>query len=459
MAVVWVLEPILLGCLLVWRFADFSAVRPRWARAVLIFGSGAPVGMGLSASLFLLVGVLLRAPVIAAVLEIVILAWTGYGLLRRREQNLERPGEVYRPLLWPITAMSLLLVLGIAAAAIWIGWEANPNGNWDAWAIWNLRARYLAADPALAARAWSPVLSATTHPEYPLLLSSFVGRCWAFSRSFTTAVPATVSGVFFLALMALVGGSVAALRGPTLGLLAALSLAATPAVLHEVPAEYADVPLACYMAGAVAFVLLDRPLLAGILAGMAAWTKDEGLLFLAVFLAATTLFRRRSALSAIAGALPAVALVVLFKTVLARGNPSLLSTSLAGVGHRLGDVGRYGTVMGAFGREFLAMASGWYHPVLPMAVLAATLRFDEQQRREVAYTGSVLGAMLAGYAAVYLVTANDLTWLLQTSLSRLLVQAWPLLILAGFVGLRAPEASAIIKAAPAAKVRKKATRR
>jgi hypothetical protein len=34
-----------------------------------------------------------------------------------------------------------------------------------------------------------------------------------------------------------------------------------------------------------------------------------------------------------------------------------------------------------------------------------------------------------------------------------------LLILAGFVGLRAPEASAIIKAAPAAKVRKKATRR
>ena len=201
--------------------------------------------------------------------------------------------------------MSLLLVLGIAADAIQTGWEANPHGNWDAWAIWNLRARYLGADPPLAARAWSPVLSASTHPEYPLLISSFIGRCWAFGRSLTTAVPATVSGVFFLALLALVGGSVAALRGPTLGLLAALSLAATPAVLHEVPAEYADVPLACYMAGAIAFALLDRPVLAGILAGLAAWTRT-GVLFLAVFLAATALFRRRAAVRVMAGAMPAV---------------------------------------------------------------------------------------------------------------------------------------------------------
>jgi hypothetical protein len=456
MVVVWLVEAIIMGCLLVWRFAHLSAIRPRWAWPVLIFGAGVPVGIGLSACLFLLVGVLLGAPVAALVLELAILAWAGYEVLRHRTPASEQAERASRPLLWPVTAASLLLVLGIAAGAMWTAWAANPHGSWDAWAIWNLRARYLATDPTLAARAWSPVLSATTHPEYPLLLSSFVGRCWAFGRSFTTAVPAAVSGVFFLALLALVGGSVAALRGPTLGLLAALSLAASPALLHEVPAEYADVPLACYIAGAIAFALLDRPVLAGILAGLAAWTKDEGLLFLAVFLAATALFRRRAVLSAIAGALPAVAVVVLFKTVLSRGNPSLLSTSLAGAGHRLADVGRYGTVIAAFGREFLAMASGWYHPVWPLVVLAVALRFDWQQRREAAYAGSILGALLAGYAGVYLVTANDLAWQLQTSLGRLLVQAWPVLVLAGFVGLRAPEAAAIVEAAPPAKARKKA---
>ena len=373
MAVVWLLEPILLGCLLMRRFADFTTIRPRWARALLIFGAGAPAGMGLSASLFLLIGVLLGAPVAALVLELAVLAWTGYGLLRHRVPDAEPAGEAYRPLLWPVTVLSLLLVLAIATGAMWTAWRTNPHGNWDAWAIWNLRARYLAAEPALAARAWSSVLSATTHPDYPLLLSSFVGRCWAFGRSFTTTVPAIVSGVYFLALLALAGGCVAALRGPTLGLLAALSLAATPAVLREVPAEYADVPLACYITGAIAFALLDRPVLAGIFAGLAAWTKDEGLLFLAVFLAATALFRRRGALSAVVGALPAIAVVALFKTVLSRGNPSLLSTSVAGATHRLVDVGRYGSVIAAFGREFLAMGSGWYHPILPLAVLAVAL--------------------------------------------------------------------------------------
>src|SRR5215469_13338076 len=103
MAVVWLLEPILLGCLLIRRFADFTTIRPRWARALLIFGAGAPAGMGLSASLFLLIGVLLGAPVPALVLELAVLVWTGYGLLRHRVPDAEPAGEAYRPLLWPVT--------------------------------------------------------------------------------------------------------------------------------------------------------------------------------------------------------------------------------------------------------------------------------------------------------------------------------------------------------------------
>ena len=54
-------------------------------------------------------------------------------------------------------------------------WENNPQGNWDAWSIWNLRARFLAAGGIVAHRAWSPLLS-STHPEYPLLTSAFVAR-------------------------------------------------------------------------------------------------------------------------------------------------------------------------------------------------------------------------------------------------------------------------------------------
>jgi hypothetical protein len=459
MGLIWVVEAILLGCLLVNRFADLSVVRPAWARWSLICGAGAAVGIGLTSALYFLCGTLLGMRAAALGLEVAVLVWAAYEAFRRRAPAPQPAGEKRAPLLISIAAISLLLALAMATAAIATSWDANPQGNWDAWAIWNLRARFLASGGALAQRAWSSKLDASAHAEYPLLLSSFVARSWAFSDSFSTAVPEATSYAFFLALIALVAGGMAALRGPMLGLLAALVLASTPALLHQVPNQYADVPMACYFAGAIVFALLDRPILAGIFAGCAAWTKDEGVLFLALLLTVTAALKRRAALATLAGAAPAAALVVIFKTWLARGNAGLLSTSLPGAGKRLADVGRYGITIAAFDREFAGLGVGWYHPILPLIALAVVLRFDRERRRDAAYCGALVGFLLLGYFGVYILTNNDLTWLLQTSLNRVLVQVWPVLVLAGFVGLRVPQAAVIVKPVPpAAKARRKTRR-
>jgi len=454
---IWVVEAILLGCLLVNRFAGLSVVRPAWARWSLICGAGAAVGIGLTSVLFFFCGSLLGMRAAALGIEVAVLAWAGYEVFRRRAPAPQPAKKKQTPLLVYIAAIGLLVALAMATAAIATSWDANPQGDWDAWAIWNLRARFLASGGALAQRAWSPVLGRSTHAEYPLLLSSFVARSWAFSHSFSTAVPAATSYAFFLALIALVAGGIAALRGPVLGLLAALALASTPALLHQVPSQYADMPLACYFAGAIVFALLDRPILAGIFAGCAAWTKDEGVLFLAVILAVTAALKRRAVLATLAGAAPAAAVAVIFKMWLARGNAGLLSTSLPGAGKRLADAGRYGVTLAAFGREFTGMGVGWYHPVLPLIALAVVLRFDRERRRDAAYCGALVGFLLLGYFGVYILTNNDLTWLLQSSLNRVLVQVWPVLVLAGFVALRVPQSAVIVKPVPlAAKARRKA---
>jgi hypothetical protein len=448
MAVLWLLEAILLGCLLVHRFAGFSEVRPAWARRSLIFGAGAAAGIALSSFLFFLCGALLGMRAAAMGVEAAVLAWVGYQAFRRRPAGQHRAARTRAPRLVAIAAAGLLLALGIGTAAMATAWDANPQGDWDAWGIWNMRARFLESDGALAHRAWSPALGENTHAEYPLLLSSFVARSWAFGRSSSAAVPAAASYVFFLALIALAAGGVAAHRGETLGLLAAMTLASTPALLHQVPAQYADIPLACYIAGAIVFVLLDRPLLAGVFAGCAAWTKDEGLLFLAVLLAVTAAWKRRAALAALAGALPATVLVVIFKTWLARGNTSLLSVSLPEAARRLSDAGRYGATLTALGREFANMGAGWYHPILPLIALAVALRFDRGHRRDAVYCGALSALLLTGYFGVYILANNDLNWLLQTSVNRVLVQVWPALVLAGFAGLRAPEAAMSVRNAP-----------
>jgi len=53
--------------------------------------------------------------------------------------------------------------------------RATPHGAWDAWAIWNLRARFLAG-PGDAWRAAFDDALAWSHTDYPLLLPATVAR-------------------------------------------------------------------------------------------------------------------------------------------------------------------------------------------------------------------------------------------------------------------------------------------
>ena len=43
-----VLLAVVLGCALVARFASLTSLRPRWAAALVIFGTGTAVGIGLT---------------------------------------------------------------------------------------------------------------------------------------------------------------------------------------------------------------------------------------------------------------------------------------------------------------------------------------------------------------------------------------------------------------------------
>jgi hypothetical protein len=459
LSLVWLAAAVLLGCLLVYRWTGLAQLQPRWAGWLFALGAGAALGIGVTSCIFLAIGIGLRSGRASIAVEIAALAWSAIEAFRKHRRALpnavEAPAAIPFPLRIPMAA-ALAVVIGTATIAIAAGWDANPHGNWDGWAIWNLRARFLAADPALAPRAWSAELGRTTHAEYPLLVSAFVARTWRYSGEMSTAAPAATSYVFWLALVAMLLGALSAIRGPSLGLVAALVLAATPALSHEVSAQYADIPLACYFAGSTLLALAGQPLAAGFFAGLAAWTKDEGLLFLAVFLIAMAIFRRQAALRALAGALPGALLALGFKYLLVQGNSSLVAAGLPGAAHRLADFSRWSTIARAYWREFSSLGQGWYHPILPLVALAIALRFDRARRRDVAFCASIASAVLAGDFAVYLITPNALDWQLQTSLGRLFVQVWPILVIAVTAGVGVPESRVLLREPAPARVQAKA---
>jgi hypothetical protein len=78
------------------------------------------------------------------------------------------------------------------------------------------------------------------------------------------------------------------------------------------------------------------------------------------------------------------------------------------------------------------------------------LRLRPRQERSVVPSLAVL-LVLAGYFAIFLVTKDDLDWLIATALDRLYMHVWPALVLAVFLLLRRPEDFAIVSAPAKAK--------
>jgi len=430
--IVWAVFAALLGCAIVYRFCAVNFTGPWWASALLVFGAGTALGIGLTSCLFLVCKLAAPGvPKLALFVEIACFGRLAAGL-HRPKWNVSLP--------FPKLALALGAAALITSTAMWTAWKANPQGNWDAWAMWNLRARFLAADGDLPRRAWSPAL-AEVHPEYPLLLPSFVARCWTYSGSAGTAAPITAAYLFFLALLATLAGGFALLRGPTAGILLGLTLLGTPTLLHEVWAQYADVPLTCYFAGAMIFVLLDRPILAGVFAGLASWTKDEGVLFLAVFLVATLFLRRSKFSRVLIGAIPGTCVAALFKLTLAPAGPMYFRRGLSTLIERATEPGRLPQIAAAFSHQLSVLHSGWYHPLWPVVALMVTLRFQRGPRPEFLFCAFVPAVMLAGYFSIFLITPYPLPWQLGSSLDRLMVQLWPLLLLALFIPLHFPESA------------------
>lgn len=427
-----------LGTCLLYRFTNLTTVGPRWAGWLLMVGGGSALGISITSVLFLgCVCVFPDYPHLPLFVRLFLLVVCAFDCWRVRTYQVHLRGisrGPFGPLLaWTFAAGLLLATYGTSRA-----WMRIPHGNWDAWMIWNLRAKFLAAGDGLVSRAWSGTVH--SHTEYPLLLSGYVANCWMDVGNTSPVVPMATSFLFFLALLCTVTGGIAVLRGSVLGLLAGICLMGIPPLLSEVPAQYSDVPLACFFACAVVFALLDCPVISGIAAGSAAWTKDEGLLFLAVICVFIAILKRSTLPRFCYGAAPFVAILLVFKFVIARGAASsLLALSRVGLASKVIDLSRYELIARRMAREILNWRLGWYHPGLPLIILIVGLGINRRHLRDVLFPGSIAAALVLGYFGIYVITSSPLEWHLQTSLTRLFVQVSPIILLSVFTAIKVPE--------------------
>lgn len=167
---------------------------------------------------------------------------------------------------------------------------ALPVNGEDAWSIWTFKARIFYLSRSIPAGYFHDASKLFSHPDYPLLvplaetwLYGWLGRVdeWAVLLLFPP---------FFVALLAIVAGALSRAYDRAAGLIGTTLLACAPLVITWGSMGDADMPLT--LAATASAAMLWRWLrgeggwralaLSGVLAGVAVWTKKEGLILFGI---------------------------------------------------------------------------------------------------------------------------------------------------------------------------------
>jgi hypothetical protein len=338
---------------------------------------------------------------------------------------------------------------------------ANPHGQWDAWAIWNLRARFIARAGSDWRDAFTNLLS-WSHPDYPLLLPLNAARLWQYVGSESQVAPMMIAMLFTFATVSLAWASLAILRNSNQAALAALLLLGTSVSVMWGASQTADIPLGFFvLATVIGLCLKDRlperatPFLAisGMAAGLSTWTKNEGwLVLLSVMLARTAVLGRGQKWAAwrlelrpfLFGLAPVLIVVLYFKFAMAPPNDLVSSQGWHQTISRLLEPTRYVEVLR--GLKHVAVdfrETSAINPLLALLFYLFCVGFEDdgQDMTGLATGLMMVSLMITGYILVYLTTPNDVAWHISSSARRLLLQLWPSTVFLAFLAACSPERS------------------
>ena len=343
---------------------------------------------------------------------------------------------------------SFFITLTISLMAFILLAGTNPHGEWDAIAIWNLKARFIFR----SGFNWDMVFSThIAHPDYPLLVPLSIVRLWTYIGKETAAVPPLISGLFVFGTVGLLVTGITIAKGRRQGYLGGMVLLAIPFFFKLGTFLYADVPYAFFLLATIILLHIygrsarKEPsflIMAGITASLAAWTKNEGLLFMAaiivVFLITRILWRKpvaKEMILFVLGSLPIMSVIIYFKVMFTHENDLLVAVSSGLILERLTDLSRYMTILAFFVKSIIDFGDWNILPLVLFVYLILMVFFMPRDNyTEFIFPALTVIVMTAGYFFVYVAfSPYDLLWHLHTSLDRLIIQLTPIILFTYFL--------------------------
>ncbi|RJP53106.1 MAG: hypothetical protein C4557_05065 [Anaerolineaceae bacterium] len=401
----------------------------------------AGIGFGIS-SLFGFLWIWLGLPLdVYAILEsILAIVLTGWRFYAHRPRLQKLTGRL--DLIWTlILAMGVFLfTMNLAVYAL-----QYPHGRPDAWINWNVVARFL----YLGGADWQATfLRQWDHPDYPLFMAVTNAITWVFVRRASTWGPIAFHFMISIFTAGLLFALVNWIRGFKQASLAVVFFISLPFVVNQGMRQYADFLLAHLILAVGGLTMLyfqtketRLAILAGLLIGLGGWAKNEGLAAIVGFTAAWILIawktERPVFQNYILGLAFPLLVIILFKLFLAPSNDLLLAQG--SLFDKILDASRYAIIFQKAGVMLWNLGNT---PVslIGLIILMAFLAGRSPTRVPgVWVVGAVIVMQLTVYFIIFLLTPNELTWHLNTSLDRLYLHVFPLAFLLFFIWIKSPQ--------------------
>ena len=327
----------------------------------------------------------------------------------------------------------IVLAIALAVLAFKCLQEAEKYGNWDAWSIWNLHARFLTS-----ADHWQAMvqpLMARSHPDYPLMLPG-INACGLRFSDHVLLVPFAVGLLFTYSVVGLTFSALAN-KNVIVGIASLAAFVFSDYYPSQGAAQYADIPLAFYYLATLVclhhYELNSKAIylaMATFFTACAVCTKNEGVLFALFVLLFYTrdIFRKKNIAGVIIAAfLPGLAWI-LFKLFYAPAN-DLMSQQGVPYWQRITNIESSRIILDALWTNLKL-----HYPELLVAAVVSLI-CAVINRKILNKKMMLLLCTLLACQATYLVTPYSLEWHLGTSQDRLVLQVFPAIIFVSGISL------------------------
>lgn len=320
----------------------------------------------------------------------------------------------------------------------------KPQGAWDSWMIYNRAARFIYRGGDHWRDAFSPEMYWFFHTDYPPMVALNVASGWDALGQETVRVPMLVGGAFLFGCAGIMFAGLNTYKTLGQASLALLVLFTISDFIEFGAKQVADVPIAFFIMGTGILIFLYSVkvqsgllILAGLSAGLAAWTKNEGILFVFASLVGLGVAYRHELKQIfpwyLLGLAVPITVLVYFKIALAP--PGDLFVDFASQVGQIADSNRHYEILKQLGLDLMSLVN-W----TLLVIYALILGVDRSGLRFSALFACLIIILLQliGYYSILLISPHPVLWHLS-ALYRLLLQIGPLIVFLYFSVVKPPE--------------------